>query len=142
MRPLARHLVAVVLALWFTVAAAADVPRDPFAALSLRQYAAVLAMTLLGGFVGWYTKVRKGEVKASNLFALIGEMATSALSGWAAFFICDHFAVPLGMTAAVCGMAGYMGGRLIDRAERLVQQHIDRKFGQTGPAPLDDGDRR
>lgn len=129
-----RYLIAIALAAWVSVAAAADLPRDPFA-YSLRQYAAVLGMTLLGGFVGWYTKVRKGEVSAASLFALIGEMATSALAGLGAFFVCDWMAVPVGVTAAVAGMAGYMGGRVIDQAERLLQARIERVAGTHNHAP-------
>lgn len=134
-----RHLVAIVLACWCAVASAADLGvRDPFAVYTLRQYGSVLGMTLLGGFVGWYTKVRRGDVSAASLFALIGEMATSALAGLGAFFFCDYLAVPIGVTAAVAGMAGYMGGRAIDFAERLLQRRIEKAAGITGPVPLDE----
>lgn len=103
------------------VAMAQAAVRDPLS-YPLRQYGVVLFMTLLGGFVGWYSKVRKGEVAVSSLFALIGEMATSALAGLGSFFVCDYLNVPLGITAAVAGLCGYMGGRAIEMAERWMQQ--------------------
>jgi hypothetical protein len=92
---------------------------------SLKEYAAVLFMTLLGGFAGWYAKVRKGEVPMSSLFALIGEMATSALAGLGAFFVCDYLGVPIGVTASFAGLCGYMGGRAIEVAERYLQKRAD-----------------
>lgn len=98
--------------------------RDPLS-YPLKHYAFVLSMTLLGGFVGWYVKVRKGEVPVHSLFALIGEMATSALAGLGAFLICDWLNVPLGVTGAVSGLCGYMGGRAIEMGERMLQKRAD-----------------
>ena len=102
------------------------VTKDPLS-YPLRNYAVILGMSLLGGFAGWYAKVRKGEIPGASLFALIGEMATSALAGLGAFFVCDHFDFALGVTAAAAGLAGYMGGRAIEVAERWAQARIDRK---------------
>lgn len=99
--------------------------RDPLSQ-PLRNYALVLAMSLLGGFAGWYAKVRKGEVPGASLFALIGEMATSALAGLGAFFVCDHLDVAIGLTAAAAGLCGYMGGRAIELGEKWLQRRIDR----------------
>jgi hypothetical protein len=133
-----RRLAALILAITPHLAHAGEVARDVLN-LPLKQYALVLGMSLLGGFAGWYAKVRRGELSSASLFSLIGEMATSALAGLGAFFLCDHLQVPLGVTAAITGMAGYMGGRAVDLAERLLQARILRKFGSTGPVPLDDG---
>jgi hypothetical protein len=99
--------------------------RDPLG-YPLRQYGVVLFMTLLGGFAGWYNKVRKGDLPTGSLFALIGEMATSALAGLGSFFVCDYFAVPIGITAAAAGLCGYMGGRAIELAEKVLKDRVDR----------------
>lgn len=98
--------------------------RDPLN-YPLKQYGVILFMTLLGGFAGWYGKVRNGEVPVSSLFALIGEMATSALAGLGSFFVCDYMSVPLGITAAVAGLCGYMGGRAIELAEKKLQRKVE-----------------
>jgi hypothetical protein len=92
---------------------------------SLFDAGVVLGMTLLGGFVGWYGKVRKGELPAHSLFALIGEMATSSLAGLGSFFVCRSMGVSLGITAAVAGLCGYMGGRAMEMAERALQRRVD-----------------
>lgn len=100
--------------------------RDPLN-YPLRHYGFILGMSLLGGFAGWYAKVRKGELSSASIFALVGEMATSALAGLGAFFLCDHFDIPIGPTGAIAGLAGYMGGRAIELAERLLQERISRR---------------
>lgn len=133
-----RRFASLILMITPHLAHAAEAARDVLN-LPLKQYALVLGMSLLGGFAGWYSKVRRGELSSASLFSLIGEMATSALAGLGAFFLCDYMAVPIGVTAAITGMAGYMGGRAVDLAERILQARIVRKFGSSGPVPLDDG---
>ncbi len=98
---------------------------------ALREYLAILGMTLLGGFAGWYSKVRKGEVPGSSLFALIGEMAISSLAGLCYFCICDYVGAPIGVMAAGSGLAGYMGGRFIEWAEKKLIARADRLLGDS-----------
>lgn len=117
-------LIFLVLCMLAPIAAWAQ-SKDPLS-YPLRQLGGVLFMTLLGGFVGWYMKVRKGEVPGSSLFALIGEMATSSLAGLGAFLVCDYLNVPIGMTAAIAGVCGYMGGRAIDMAEQMLLKRAER----------------
>jgi hypothetical protein len=111
-------MLAAVLGLWHQVSAAAETIKDPLA-YPVRHHLAVLGMTMLGGFAGWYVKVRKGESKVS-VFALIGEMAVSSLAGFGAFFICDWLGGPIGVAAAIAGMTGYMGGRALEAAEKSL----------------------
>lgn len=136
-----RTIAAFILAAASVAARASDAMRDPLS-YPLRHYLVVLGMTLIGGFAGWYVKVRRGEVLASSLFALVGEMTISALAGLGTFFACDYAGVPIGITAAASGMAGYMGGRAIDLLEvhlmRRAGLHPSRRTGDTGPAPLDE----
>jgi hypothetical protein len=122
-----RILIALLAAAYFHVAAqTVGSARDPLN-YPLKHYAFILFMSLAGGFVGWYAKVRKGEISGVSLFALIGEMATSALAGMMAFLVCDHFDVPLGMTGAITGLVGYMGGRAIELGEKALQDRINRR---------------
>lgn len=99
--------------------------RDPLGR-PLRDYGVVLAMTLLGGFAGWYRKVVRGDVQRGSFFALIGELTTSALAGMVCFFCCDYAGLPIDVAAAACGLAGHMGGRAIEFAERAAQRRADR----------------
>jgi hypothetical protein len=118
----------IAAALWLDARAAHAAERNPLE-LPIRDQALVLIMTLLGGFVGWYAKVKKGEVSGASLFALVGEMTTSALAGLGAFLVCDYLNVPIGPTGAISGLCGYMGGRVIEMAERWLQARIDARMG-------------
>lgn len=139
-----RRLVAALAAFVLITGAGVAIaePRDPLN-YPLRQWVAVLGMTLIGGFAGWYVKVRKGEVPAKSLFALVGEMTISALAGALMFFLCDYGGMPIGFTAAAAGLGGYMGGRAIDMVETRLLKRAgfvpDRRVsGNTKPAPLDE----
>lgn len=129
------HLVAAMLALQLAMPAWAQ-GKDPLS-YPLKHYGLVLGMSVLGGFAGWYAKVKKGEISEASLFALIGEMATSSLAGLGAFFVCDWLNVPIGLTGAIAGLCGYMGGRAIEIAERVLQGRITRKLlADSAPTPL------
>lgn len=119
-----RRLVVLLIALHALPASASD--RDPLD-FPLRQYAFILAISLLGGMVSWYAKVRQGTVQAWNVMHLIGELATSAFAGLLAFWFCAWANTPPLIAAALVGVAGHMGARAIGAFEEWAQ----RKFGST-----------
>jgi NhaP-type Na+/H+ and K+/H+ antiporter len=104
----------------------ASATKDPLN-YPLSQYGLMLAISLLGGFVSWYAKVKKGEIIASNLMALIGELATSALAGLLAFYVCEWANAEPVLTAAIVGVAGHMGTRGIAALEEFLQRWLERK---------------
>ena len=110
----------------------------------IRNWLFILAMALLGGFVSWYMKVKKGELAAPNLFALVGEFMVSALAGLLAFLVCDYFTMPLGIAGAAAGLAGHAGAKALALAETWMQRFAEKKLGitPTQPAALDDKDSR
>ena len=128
------HRIAVLLLFLAMHANAADAPKDVLS-YPLRQYGAVLGIALLGGIVSWAAKVRAGTLQAWNLMALVGELCTSALAGLLCFWLCEWQQFNPLLTAALIGIAGHMGTRAITMAETAAQ----RKWGVTGPAPLDEG---
>jgi len=136
MRPVFTLLLACLVVVWPLIARA-----DPTTAIKdplnypLKQYLFILCLSLLGGLVGWYSKVRKGQLAATNLMALIGELATSALSGLLAFYLCEYLNLAPVLTAAVVGVAGHMGTRAINWAEETLKRRADRLVG------LNDADR-
>jgi hypothetical protein len=87
---------------------------------SLREYAFLLSLALLGGFVAFYSKVRAGTVQAWNITHLIGELTTSAFAGLLAFWICEEFRVSPLLTASLVGISGHMGARAITAFEQLA----------------------
>jgi len=93
---------------------------------SLKTYGLMLGVALLGGFVGWYGKVRKGIIPAWSVFHLMGEMMTSALAGLLCFWICEWWGAPLLLTAAFTGVAGHMGTKAIAVFEEWAAERAKR----------------
>lgn len=92
----------------------------------LKQYGFVLGMALLGGFVNWYSQVRKGELSGTSITALVGELTTSALAGLLAFFVCEWLAISPLLTGAVVGITGHMGTRALALGEQLLKRRAQR----------------
>jgi hypothetical protein len=118
---LKRWLAGVVLALEVHAASAADAhPLD----IPLRDYLLVLAVSVGGGLVSWYGRVRRGEASAWSLVNAIGETCTSAMAGLLVFWIARYMDTPELLTIALVGIAGHMGGRAISTLEDWAQHRI------------------
>lgn len=101
----------------------------------LKEYGSVLLLALLGGLAQWYAKVKRGEILASNLTALIGELTTSALAGLLAFFVCEGLGVNQLLGAAVVGISGHMGARALTAGEGFLQSWLEKRSGSAPPPP-------
>lgn len=88
----------------------------------LRTYGLVLGVALLGGFVSWYAKVRKGELPAWSLNHLVGELSTSALAGLLCFWLCEWADFHPLLTAALAGIAGHAGTRALTFLEEYASK--------------------
>lgn len=128
-----RRVVQLVLCLHLLAPIAARAqagPSDSPLNYSLKEYGFMLGFSMLGGAVGWYAKVRKGDHAAMSIYAFMGELMTSAFSGLLAFLGCKYLNLSPALTAAIVGVAGHMGTRAINAAEALLQSRIDRMKGQ------------
>lgn len=96
---------------------------------SLKQYGLTLGVALLGGFVAWYSKVRRGEIPMWSINHLVGELSTSALAGLLCFWICEWANFPPLLTGALTGICGHMG----PRAVTMFEQFAERKFSNAQP---------
>lgn len=92
----------------------------------LRQYAFLLGLAVLGGFVSWYSRVRKGEIAAWNVQHLIGELATSAFAGLIAFWLCEWANLAPVLTAAIVGVSGHMGTKAINMVEEALKKRFQK----------------
>jgi hypothetical protein len=110
------------------VAWAQDKARDPLS-VPLKTYGLMLGAALLGGFVSWYGKVKRGEIPGYSVFHLIGELATAALAGMGCYFICLYFGAPDSITAAFTGVAGHMGARAITLFEDFMIRRAKKLLG-------------
>ena len=98
----------------------------------IKQWLFILVMSLLGGLASWYSKVKRGEVHATNLFALAGEFVVSALAGLLAFLVCDYFKAPLGITGAAAGLAGHAGAKALSVVEVLLVRWAEQRVNSAG----------
>lgn len=121
-----RRLAAMILAGWHAASSAADSIKDPLA-YPMSQYLAMLGAALLGGFVSWYAKVRRGELAGWNVMHLVGELATSAFAGLLCFWLCESAGTPQLVTISLVGISGHMGTRAISAFEQFAQ----RKWGRS-----------
>lgn len=96
---------------------------------SLKQYGLTLGVAVLGGFVAWYSKVRRGEIPMWSINHLVGELSTSALAGLLCFWICEWASFPPLLTGALTGICGHMG----TRAVTMFEQFAERKFSNAQP---------
>jgi hypothetical protein len=122
-------IVVVLLALAPFFAWAQDKARDPLS-VPLKTYVLMLGAALLGGFVSWYGKVRRGEIPGYSLFHLVGELATSALAGVMCFWVCSALGVSEMMAAAFTGLSGHMGARAISLFEEYMIKRAKRAMGE------------
>ncbi len=131
-------LVILAINFLFPVMAWAEANLKSPLAYSLREYAVILGIALLGGFASWYSRVRRGQAELLNFSALVGELAVSAFAGLITFWVCESFALSPLITAAAAGMAGHAGGTGISWMERFGKRYAEKRFGVTSPAPLDE----
>lgn len=108
---------------------AQDKTRDPLS-IPLRTWGLMLGAALLGGFVSWYSKVKRGEVPGYSIFHLIGELVTSALAGLMCFLVLDSFNVPSSLVAAFTGLSGHMGARAITMFEEYMIRRAKKLTGE------------
>lgn len=104
-------------------AAPGDHPLD----IPVRDYLLVLAVSVGGGLVSWYGRVRRGEIAGWSLRNAIGETATSAMAGLLVFWLAKYLATPELLTIALVGIAGHMGGRAIALLEDWAQRRVGLK---------------
>jgi hypothetical protein len=91
----------------------------------------VIALAVLGGIVNFHRKVAQGIARRWNFAELLGELATSAFAGLLTALLCQYSQLSLTLTAALCGIAGHMGGRAIFHLEHFFEARFP--SGGSGP---------
>jgi phage tail tape-measure protein len=100
---------------------------------SLREYGVVLATALIGGLASWWIKVRRGELQAWNIAALIGELSVSAFAGMLAFWLCEYLNFHPLLTASIVGMSGHAGAKGLSWLESIGKKSIEKRLGIDSP---------
>jgi hypothetical protein len=97
--------------------------KDPFS-YSVKYYAMILGIAILGGLASWWSKVRRGEIPMTSISHLAGELVISAFSGILCFWICSAYELHPLLTAAFTGLSGHMGTRGISLLESWAMKKI------------------
>lgn len=92
--------------------------------ISVLSYLVVLIISAWGGMVNFLHKSIVVKRIAFNLIELVAEICISCFAGVVVFFICLEYKVDPLATAALVGIAGHMGSKLIFKLE----SYVTRKF--------------
>jgi len=101
------------------------VPEKDPATYSWLTYAWVSSWAAMGGLVSYIRKVREGKARCFNFTELVGELVTSAFVGIGTFWICEYADLDPLLTAALIGICGHMGSRVIFLGEELLNQRLE-----------------
>lgn len=106
------------------------VEKGPFTFQNLVPTLWMAAIAMIGGYVNFRQKMKKGEVRGWNFTELIGEMVVSAFVGILTFWLCRGFEVNEWLTAAGVAISGHLGARAIFMLERAVEKKVETWSGQ------------
>ncbi len=97
------------------------------------HYAMILMLGALGGLVNRLQKLA-GVTNPPPLkvvaVRILADMITSGFCGLLAFWICEHFMIPPLLTAAVIGISGHMGSRVLFLAEKILSNKLNALKGE------------
>lgn len=96
----------------------------------LVTYSWVILLSIWGGIISFYRKVKEGRTRAFNIVEFIGEIATSALVGLITFYLAESAHINQVMTAALVAISGHMGSRLLFHFERIAEEKLGKPFGE------------
>ncbi len=91
-----------------------------------------IAMSIGGGLVNWWAKVKQGHTRVFNVVELIGEVFTSGFVGVGVFMLLSGLEYPQALCAACSGISGHMGTRLLFAIERAAERRLNAMAEQAG----------
>ena len=86
----------------------------------------VFFLSAWGGIINFKNKMKQGILVRFSLAELIGDIATSAFAGVITFYLCESANVAPVLTAAMVGISGHMGARLLFTMEKIIQKRLEK----------------
>lgn len=96
---------------------------------TLATYLWVFGLSMLGGAVNFFNKVKAGAARAFNFTEFFGELVTSGFAGLLTFWLCEAASISPLISAVLIGISGHMGSRAIFRIEKWAED----RFGEKAP---------
>lgn len=100
-------------------------PPDPETSANAFTYVLMFVLALWGGTVNYVTRIKSGAVLRFSFIEYIGELCISGFSGILVYLLAAHFETPPLLSAAMVGVAGHAGCRMIFIIERMFTQKLD-----------------
>lgn len=97
--------------------------KDPLS-YSVLTYAWVIALSISGGVASFFRKLKDGRSRAVNIMELLGEIFTSGFAGVITFYLCEWGRIDPLATAAMVGISGHMGSRVIAHFEQWMLKRL------------------
>lgn len=91
---------------------------------SLLTYAWVLGLSVWGGAINFFHKLRSGVARPFNLSEFLGEICTSAFVGLVTFWLAERAGLDRLTSAALIAVSGHMGSRALFRIERALEKRF------------------
>ncbi len=85
----------------------------------------VVILSSWGGVAGYIKKVRTGRTPRFSLMELVGEIVTSSFAGVITFLLARAYHMDELLTAALVGLSGHMGSRVV----YLIEGFLQKRFG-------------
>lgn len=92
---------------------------------TLATWTLAIIMSLAGGAINWYARIKSGHTRLFNFVELFGEIFTSGFVGLGVFMLFASLDQPTGLCAAAAGVSGHMATRLLFAVERAVEKRIE-----------------
>jgi hypothetical protein len=89
-------------------------------------YIWVLILSVWGGAVNFWQKMKVNKVRAFNLVEFIGDLSTAALTGLVTFYLAESAHLDKVFGAALIAISGHMGARLIFMLERIIEKKLSK----------------
>lgn len=93
-------------------------------------------LAVWGGTVSYIRRLKKSQV-AFSFMELIGEWTVSAFAGVMTAYLCYELSFSFYATAALTGIAGHMGGRMISILEKGTEALWNRILGTSNETKPD-----
>lgn len=86
----------------------------------------LLFIAIFGAITKYVSRMKKDPNMRFSLSGFLGECFVACFSGLMMALICSELALSFYMAAALCGLAGYIGGRALELAEEKLVASFDK----------------